>query len=331
VLPKACDGVYTHDLTPRGTRPDRVAANRNAALEILSIHERRAALGFPAMSDELEEARATITRLAAENEQLRARLSDTDFAQDLRESLTLAAATGTIGSPVEHVRLLEMVLETAAAVIGARAGSLLLVDRATDELIFEESIGPEGEKIEGSRMPVGKGIAGLVAASGQPMAVSGAEDQRVFKEVGDRIGYHPHSLLCVPLFSGGRLIGVLEMLDKIHAPGFSPEDIRILGMFANEAAMAIELSRTYRQVAPLMSELLASLGNTGAGPRRALSERSEAFANRLEEDVSYQEALDLAKLVQEIAWRGDQERIACLTVLRGFAEYLRSRPEIGER
>jgi GAF domain-containing protein len=205
------------------------------------------------------------------------------------------------------------------------------VDPATDELIFEESIGPAGEKIEGTRMPVGKGIAGLVAASGQPMAVSDGGDQRVFTEIGDRIGYHPQSLLCVPLFSGGRLIGVLEMLDKISAPSFSPEDIRILGMFANEAAMAIELSRTYRQVAPLMSELLTSLGAAGAGSGRAFSERSEAFATRLEEDVSYQEALDLAKLVQEIAWRGDEERVACLTILRGFADYLRSRPEVEDR
>ncbi len=282
------------------------------------------------MRDELAEAHATIARQEAEIEQLHARISDSEFAEDLRASLTLAAATGTVGSPVEHVRLLEMVLETAAAVIGARAGSLLLVDPSTDELIFEESIGPEGEKIEGSRMPVGKGIAGLVAATGQPMAVSDAEDRRVFAEIGDRIGYHPQSLLCVPLFSGDRLIGVLEMLDKLGAPGFSTEDIRILAMFANEAALAIELSRTYRQVAPLMSELLTALGEHTADPRRAFSERSEAFANRLEEEVSFQEALELAKLVQEIAWRGDEERIACLAILRGFANYLRSRSQIDE-
>lgn len=279
------------------------------------------------MSDELEEARASVTQQAKEIERLRGQLADQRFAEDLREALTLASAAGTIGSPVEHVRLVEMIVETAAAVIGARAGSLLLVDPATNELIFEESVGPHGEKIEGSRMPVGKGIAGLVAATGQPMAVSGAEDPNVFREIGDRIGYHPASLLCVPLFSRERLIGVLEMLDKIGAPAFSGKDIHLLAMFANQAAVAVELSRTYRQVAPLISELLASLG-AAAGQRLALSERSEAFAARLEEEVSYQEALDLARLVQEIAWRGDEERVACLTILNGFANYLRSRPEM---
>jgi GAF domain-containing protein len=277
------------------------------------------------MRDEPGDARAGASEQAEEIERLRGRLADARFADDLREALTLAAAAGTIGSPVEHGRLVEMIVETAAAVIGARAGSLLLVDHATNELIFEESVGPHGEKIEGTRMPVGKGVAGLVAASGQAMTVSQAGDPNVFKEIGDRIGYHPSSLMCVPLFSRDRLIGVLEMLDKIDAPAFSSDDMRILGMFSNQAAVALDLSRTYRHVSPLISELLASLGDADAGRRLALSDRSEAFAARLEDDVSYHEALDLARLVQEIAWRGDQERAACLTILQGFADYLRSR------
>ncbi len=280
------------------------------------------------MSGEPEEARATIERQTEEIERLRRRLSDARFAEDLRETLTLAAAAGTIGSPVGHGRLVEMIVETAAAVIGARAGSLFLIDPAADELVFEVAFGPRAEQIEGFRMPANRGIAGLVATSGQPMAISDArEDPRVFKDVGDRIGYRPESILCVPLFYADRVLGVFEMLDKVGAPAFSGEDMRTLGMFANQAAVAIELSRTYRHLAPLIGELIASLGDTAADQKRTLSERSEAFAAHLEEEVSYQEALDLAKLVQEISWRGDEERVAVLAILRGFAGYLRSRPE----
>jgi GAF domain-containing protein len=282
------------------------------------------------VSDELDEARATIERQAAEIERLRLRLSDARFADDLQGTLTLATAAGTIGSPVAHGRLLEMILETAAAVIGARAGSLFLIDPATDELIFEEAIGPGGQRIEGTRMPVGRGIAGLVATSGQAMAIADArEDPRVFREIGDRVGHQPESLICVPLFTGDRVIGVFEMLDKTGAEAFTSEDMRTLGMFANQAAVAIELSRTYRHVAPLISELLASLGDAADADRRALAERAEAFGGHLEEDVSYQEALDLARLVQEISWRGDAERAACLSILQAFGGYLRSRPEAG--
>ncbi|MBI2237568.1 MAG: hypothetical protein HYU54_03460, partial [Actinobacteria bacterium] len=75
------------------------------------------------MSGELDEARATIARQADEIEWLRPRLADARFAEDLRATLTLAAAAGTIGSPVRHGRLVEMIVETAAAVIEARAGS----------------------------------------------------------------------------------------------------------------------------------------------------------------------------------------------------------------
>ncbi len=279
------------------------------------------------MSDELEEARATITQQAEEIERLRARAADARFAEDFRETLTLAAAAGTIGSPVEHGRLVEMIVDTARAVIGARVGSLLLIDAVRGELVFEKSVGPQDVPIEGWRMPISRGIAGLVATSGQPMAISEAgENPQVFKDIGDRTGYHPDSVLCVPLFHADRLIGVLEMLDKIGAPAFSAEDMGVLGMFANQAAVAIELSRTYRHVAPLIGEVLTSLGDTAAPQSGALRERSGVFAFHLEEAASYQEALDLAKLVQEIAWRGDEERAACLSILNAFADYLRSRP-----
>jgi putative methionine-R-sulfoxide reductase with GAF domain len=149
-----------------------------------------------------------------------------------------------------------MIVETAAGVIGARAGSLFLIDFGRGELVFEVAIGPEADQIEGFRMPMTQGIAGLVATSGQPMAISDARDNpKVFKEIGDRVKHHAESILCVPLIHGDRVIGVFEMLDKIGAPSFNNEDMQILGMFASEAAIAIELSRTYRHVMPLMIEL----------------------------------------------------------------------------
>lgn len=283
------------------------------------------------MADQPEELAAEVERLRAEVERLKRRLEDERFAEDLREAMTLAAAAGSIASPVRHGRLLELIVETAAGVIGARAGSLFLIDFAKDELVFEVAVGPEAEQIEGFRMPVSQGIAGLVATSGQPMAISDArENPRVFKEVGERIKHHPDSILCVPLFTGDRIIGVFEMVDKIGAPSFSPDDMQILGMFANQAAIAIELSRTYRHVMPLMVELLSSLGEQESARRVSLAERGAEFSLDLQEEVSYQEAIDLAKLVQEIAWRGDEERAAVLTILRGFAEYLRSRAAMYE-
>ena len=275
--------------------------------------------------DLLAEARATITRQANELERLRRRLDDERFAEELRGVLVLAAAAGTIASPITHARLLQLIVETAADVIGARAGALFLVDEAHDELTFEVAIGPKAADVKRIRVPLGQGVAGLVAVSGQAIAIADAgRDPRHARDIAQQIGYYPETILCVPLFYGDRLTGVLELLDKDGAPAFSAADMNTLGLFANQAAVAIEQSRTHRNLAALLAELL----RTPAAEETTMSERARQFAVRIEaEDAAAGQALELAALVQEIAWVGEHEREACRTMLRAFADYLRQRPD----
>src|SRR4051794_40981135 len=125
--------------------------------------------------DALARARETIARQQGEIERLKRRLADERFTEDLQEALTLAATAGTIASPMTHSRLLEMIVETAAHVIYARAAALFLIDEEAQELIFEVALGSKAEEVKKFRVPLGHGIAGLVAVSGQPMAVSDAD------------------------------------------------------------------------------------------------------------------------------------------------------------
>ena len=272
-------------------------------------------------NDALAKARETIERQAGEIDRLKRRLADERFAEDLREALTLTAATGAVVSPVSHDRLLEMIVETAANVIFARAGALFLIDEEAEELIFEVALGGQAEEVKKFRIPLGHGIAGLVAVSGQPMAVSEAEnDPRQATDIAESVGYKPQSILCVPLFYDDRVIGVLELLDKEGASSFSSDDIQDLGYFANQAAVAIEQSRANRSLAALLGEMLG-------GEENGLRERAQAFAGRLEEDAGFERALELAGLAREIAGRGEEEFKGCRTILRGFADYLRSRSD----
>jgi GAF domain-containing protein len=282
--------------------------------------------------DALARARETIARQAEEIERLRRRIADERFAEDLREALTLAAAAGTIAAPVTHSRLLEMIVETAAHAISARAAALFLIDEEAQALVFEVALGSKAEEAKKFRVPLGHGIAGLVAVSGQPMAVSDAEsDPRQAADIARSVGYTPQSILCVPLFYREQIIGVLELLDKEDAHSFSVEDIEELSLFANQAAIAIEQSRTNRNLVALLGGVLESLGQTADGQRQVLQERARAFAERLEEDGTFGQALDLARLVQEIAHQGENELKGCQAILRGFAQYLRSKPDsIGE-
>jgi GAF domain-containing protein len=245
---------------------------------------------------------------------------------DPGDALRIAAAAGTLGAPVSHSDLVRMVLETAAHVISARGGALLLLDEEGDELVFEVSVGSEAGELAGLRVPLGHGIAGLVAATGQPMAVSDADDDpRVSSDVAQRIDYTPESLLCVPLFYGDQVIGVLELVDKEGAPAFSGRDMEALALFARQAAVAIRQSRTHQNVAQLVRQALASPDDS-----QAQSERGEALAAGMEHDAVYRRALALAELVNEIASRGEAELRACQEMLRAFAEYLRTRPRAAD-
>lgn len=275
------------------------------------------------------EAQETIARQAEEIAWLRQRLQEAEFADQLRSALSLAATAGIIASPMPHSRLLEMIVETAARVIKARAASLFLIDAEARELVFEVALGQKAEEVKKFRVPLGHGIAGLVAVTGQPMAISDAQsDPRHATEIAQSVGYMPQSILCVPLSYNDEVIGVLELLDKEGARSFNPEDMEVLGLFANQAAVAIEQSRTSRNLAALVSEALRAVGVPGS-QTRPLQERARAFATGIEEDATYRRSLELAALVQEIVDQGENEMKACQAILQGFLEYLRSRPRVG--
>jgi putative methionine-R-sulfoxide reductase with GAF domain len=234
------------------------------------------------------------------------------FATELRRALTLAATTGTLAAPLSHARLLELIVETAARVIGANAGALFLIDRDAGELIFEVAIGPKSAEVKPMRVPLGHGIAGLVAVSGQPMAVADASrDPRQAADIAQRVSYLPESILCVPLLYQDEVIGVLELLDKQGAPAFSAGDLSVLGHFAQQAAVAIEQSRLQHNLTALLVGALAALDALPAERAGRLEQRARELAATIEADPTHQRSLELARIVQRVAARGEAEADAC--------------------
>lgn len=264
----------------------------------------------------------------AEIEGLKAQLDATAFARQLGEVVMLTATAGTIATPVPFGQLLQMIVETAAEVISARSGALFLLDEAAQELVFEVALGPKAEEVKHHRVPVGHGIAGLVALSGQPMAVTDASnDPRQASDIARSVGYLPQGILCVPLFYGDDVIGVLELLDKLDETSFSPADIATLGLFANLAAVAITQSRAHSDLGALLNDLLRMGGDRGHQAPDEMLRRLVEQADG-EAGATFRDAIDLAGIVQEIVWRGERERAACRTLLQGFAGYLQSTPSM---
>src|SRR5438552_10717176 len=234
---------------------------------------------------DLAEALAVIARQAEEIELLRTQHADARLAEDLRAALVRSALAGTIAAPVTHSRLLEMIVETAAQVISSQAASLFLVDEERRELVFEIALGQKAAEVKKFRVPLGHGIAGHVASTGQPTATSGTVDPRQAREIGESVGYIPRTILCVPLFYADRVIGVLELLDKSNDATFSAVDMHVLGLFANLAAVALEQSRTRDNLSALLGEIISVADGDMPDERREhLMQGTQRLANVIAED-----------------------------------------------
>lgn len=273
------------------------------------------------------DAAETIARQRAEIERLQRRIAEDVFAQDLRDALTTASSAGAIGAPVSYSHLLEMIVATAADIIDAKAALLCLIDAESEELVFQAALGGELGETREVRVPLGSGVAGLVAMTGHPMAVSDtAEDDRDANDIASAVGFTPKNILCVPLSFQDEVIGVLELLDKVGAETFSVADMEAIGLFANLAAVAVEQSRNHSRVGAMVLELIRAVDGSADYDRHGLTQRAHDFTTDLGEQTGFRYSLELARLVQEIVHHGETATEACRGILTSFVQYLRSRP-----
>jgi len=186
--------------------------------------------------------------------------ADAGFAEQLRQALIRMAAAGQLTAPVAHTDVLDLIVGTAAQVLGAQAASLYLIDRATDELVFEVALGESSARARKFRVPVGQGIAGWVAQTGEVALIPDAsQDPRFAVNIARSIGYIPKSVLCIPLRSGEAVIGVVQLFDKGSGTPFTANDQVLLEEFAVQAAVAVEQSRAVRDVCELFGVVLEGL------------------------------------------------------------------------
>jgi GAF domain-containing protein len=153
-----------------------------------------------------------------------------------------------LGSEEAYRALLQSIVEVARAIFSAQASSIFLLDRETDELVFEAVAGTGAETLVGQRFPSGKGIAGWVLVTRQPIVLEDVkEDARFAGDVAESTGYVPNGLMAVPLLVEEQALGVLEVLDRPQRPGFALMEMDLLGLFANQAAIALDLLQRARR------------------------------------------------------------------------------------
>jgi hypothetical protein len=135
----------------------------------------------------------------------------------------------------------------------------------------------------------------------------------------------PNSILAMPMLSGERIIGVMEVLDKIDATSFGIQDMDLLGMFARQAAIAIDQSQRMDHIE---SALILGLKKIILiEPEKEFTELL-SMLNKTSGVETNSDLLELSDLFYEVSELGEAERKACLQVLKVFADYQRSKRRI---
>jgi GAF domain-containing protein len=143
---------------------------------------------------------------------------------------------------------LQATVEVARAIFGAKASSVFLLDEEADELVFEAVAGEGEGDLIGMRFPAGTGIAGWVLTTGEPLVVDDlSADTRWSRSAAESTGYVPKSMMAVPLLVEERALGVLSVLDRPAETKLRLAEVDLLGLFANQAAIALDLLQRSRR------------------------------------------------------------------------------------
>ncbi len=179
--------------------------------------------------------------------------------EERTRQLTVLNEVGSVITSTLDLRLvLNLIMEKAVELLQVEAGSLLMRDAETDELVVEVTAGPSSANLVGKRLPAGSGIAGRVVREGKPMIVGDVQsDPHWYRGLSE--GPVPRSILATPLISRGRIIGVIELLNRRDGALFDEDDERLLTAFAADAAISIEnallFTQTDRALADRVEEL----------------------------------------------------------------------------
>lgn len=190
-------------------------------------------------NDSLKFLKDEATRLTQENHDLRQEL--TGLRQASRALSSLYYSSQQITPQVDVLQLLGNILDSALAGLNASDGSLMLLEDETGDLVFTVVRGVAASRLTGYHLAKGVGIAGWVAEHRQPQAVRDVRrDPRFFAQVDEAFGFNTRSMVCVPVYlDDGRLLGVIEVINKVSDKEFTPDDMDLLLIVSQLAATAM--------------------------------------------------------------------------------------------
>ncbi len=217
---------------------------------------RKVRLALENLSENCEGAQAAIARDAL-NE-----LAQVEGHQGTGEQARLAALFKVclaLGSSLELSEVLSETMDAVIQLTGAERGFLVLVNQETGELAFRAARNFQQENINKNEMEVSRSIIKDVIRSGEGFLTTNAQVDDRFSTQDSITLFALRSILCLPLQTRGEVIGVIYIDNKIKSGAFNSDDQELLGVFAVQAAVAIENARLYTQVDTELAKRVSEL------------------------------------------------------------------------
>ncbi|MCX7945191.1 MAG: GAF domain-containing sensor histidine kinase [Deltaproteobacteria bacterium] len=213
------------------------------------------------------------------SDELQKKYFELDLLYDIEKNISQAQSLD---------ELLNAIIVKAMSVIGAEAGSVLLLDEDGVNLYFKDAIGEKGEELKRIRFKATEGIAGWVVSNKTPVISNNPQnDDRHLRSIAESINYFPRNIICVPLMYGDKVIGAFELLNKSNMFDFNENDLKMLTLFSGQVSRAVDMfqnreERERNSRLALIGQMLSSLLHDFKTPMTIISGYSQLIA--MEED-----------------------------------------------
>jgi K+-sensing histidine kinase KdpD len=235
------------------------------------------------------------------------------FAAERRARRHLEYVQSVSDAALTHLELddlLDELLLRIRPILGADTAAILLLDEETDELVARAARGLEEEVEAGVRIPVGGGFAGRVAAERRPVLLPDVDHAHVLNPILREKGIK--TLLGVPLIAGDDVVGVLHVGTLVHHT-FQEDDVHLLQLVAERAAIAIERARLHaetqaldefqRNFVAIASHELRTPAASVYGALVTLRQRGDELARETRDqlgEIAFQESDRMRRLIEQL-------------------------------